>query len=261
MRRFSLLELHEQTWAPAIIRDSVVECVYLLARRQRMVDSMMGPFREFLRRTEAGRVIDLCSGWGGPGLILAEQFARENGRAPHIMLTDRFPRLDHWEAVRRQFAPNLDYYSRPVDAARVPEDLAGGNPRMMHGAFHHFQPEMALAILRDAVENSPGIFISELFPRSLTRYLGFVLGCPWVVPCLPLLTSRQKLVKAMLSWPLPVISAVALWDGMVSALRVYTEADLRELTAGLGDRFEWVHGVCPFGLWGRATYFYGVRRG
>ena len=176
------------------------------------------------------------------------------------MLTDLFPRAKVWKAAREKLSVNVDYWPHCVDATRVDRRLSTGRVRMINNAFHHFPPDAAAAILEDAVNNSNGIFISELYPRGVNHFLQFASTAPWIVPALPVLTSRHRFLKAFFTLAVPIIPIATLWDGMVSALRMYTEAELRRMVAPLGGRFDWVYGTCPYQSAGTATYFYGVPR-
>ncbi len=51
----------------------------------------------------------------------------------------------------------------------------------------------------------------------------------------------------------------AAWDGLVSSLRVYSEAELREMVAPFAGGLEWIHGTYPYRPFGRGYYFFGVR--
>jgi hypothetical protein len=260
VRRFHLFELNEKHWVPSIIRDSVVETVFHTLRRRRVLASMVGPFRDFLRRSGATEVLDLCSGTGGAALMLADEFLRLDIVPPRIILTDLFPRVGLRSEIPDKLSDSVQYWPESMNATQVPKGLADGRPRMIHNGLHHFPPDAARAILEDAVNNSSGIFVSEIFPRGLVHYFHLVLTNFWIVPALPILTSNRRLWKALLFFPVPATPIAVLWDCLVSSLRMYTEAELRHMVAPLGDRFEWVFGTCRYPPAGTATYFYGVPR-
>ena len=127
---------------------------------------------------------------------------------------------------------------------------------MIVNALHHLPPDLAAAVLRGACENGPGIFVAEGFERSPLRF--FPIAPMGIVAMLAnlVLSPRRRLQKLLL---LPVTLAPALWDGIVSTLRVYNEAELRAMVAPLGDAFTWTYGTYPFPLGGRGYWFAGVR--
>ena len=79
-----------------------------------------------------------------------------------FVLTDLHPHVDSWEKAARA-SPYLTYVSTPVNAASAPPELitqhkrAGkGVFRLFNLAFHHFDDELARAILKNTVETSDG---------------------------------------------------------------------------------------------------------
>jgi len=260
MPRPRLFEFHEQPWVPRIIRDSVVEGLYHLVRGRRLLREITGPFLEFIERTGATRLVDLCSGAGGPALVLPEEIALPGRQPPQIVLSDLFPRPKLWEAARRRVPGSVQYWPHPVRATALPDALSQGSPRMLGNALHHFRPEAARAILDDAVAHSPGIFLCEVFPPGLRGFCSMLWPKPWIVAALPFLSSARPLQRILLTLLMPVISSALIWDGAVSSLRMYRAPDLRRLTTPLGDRVEWVYGTFPYRPMGWSTYLYGVHR-
>jgi hypothetical protein len=121
-------------------------------------------------------------------------------------------------------------------------------------------PDAARAILDDAAARSPGIFLCEVFPPGLRGFRSMLWPKSWIVAALPWLSSARPLRRIMLTLLMPVISAALIWDGAVSALRMYREPELRGLIAPFDDRFEWTRGTFPYPPVGESTYLYGVRR-
>jgi hypothetical protein len=64
-------------------------------------------------------------------------------------------------------------------------------------------------------------------------------------------------VKALLT---PVTLAVSAWDGLVSAMRIYSEEELCAMVEPLGDKFRWEYGAFQFPGQGLGYYFFGVPR-
>jgi hypothetical protein len=155
----------------------------------------------------------------------------------------------------------VDFVPDSVDATRISDTLGRGRARVIINSFHHFSPGLARAILHGAAaDGAPGIFLAEGFERNP---LGFASFVPAGLPALmagPVLSERRRLQKALLAWATPVGLLASIWDGVVSTLRVYTEAELRDMVAPLGSAFEWTYGRYSFGAGGRGYYFYGVRR-
>jgi len=257
--RLQLLEWNDHAATPPVLRDAIVETLSRALRWGRMLRGLVEPFQQFLAAAATDEVLDLCAGAGGPARVLATELATR-GTAPRFLLTDLYPRPEPWVAARDEHPGVIDFVEDPVDATAIPADLAGGRARMVINAFHHFPPPLAHAILADAVTGSRGIFISEAFDRNPLRFLAFAPAGLAALLAEPLLSKQDRLTKAMLVWATPIALAAGTWDGLVSTMRIYEEADLRAMVAPLGDRFRWTYGTyrAPFG--GRGYYFYGVPR-
>ena len=259
--RVQAFELNDSAATPKFIRDIVIESLSRTLRWGHMLRGLVPPFQRFLAESGATEVLDLCAGAAGPASILAREMRDGGGIAPpRFLLTDLFPQLDAWEAARAEQPDRIDFVREPVDATRIPEALSEGRARIVINAFHHFPPEIAQAMLADAVRGSRGVFVSESFDRNPLRFLPLApAGLPALLAT-PLLSKRDRLAKAAFTWLTPGALAVSAWDGIVSTLRVYSEADLRAMVAPLGDSFRWEYGTYRFAPFGKGTYFYGVPR-
>jgi len=257
--RRHLFEFNDSPWAPVALRETVIEALSRTLAWGRILEGLVPPFREFLRRAAVDEVLDLCSGAGGPAAILAGEIARAGARPPRFLLTDLQPHPEAWARLRAERPEVIDFVPEPVDATRIPEDVGRGRARIVINALHHFEPALAGTILRGACRQSPGVFVAEGFER---RLLGFVPFAAAGIPALlanPILTPTHQVKKALLTWLTPAAFAVSTWDGLVSTQRVYTEGELRAMVAPLGSAFAWEYGTYEFSPLGRGYYFFGVR--
>ena len=253
--RLQLFEVNDQSWIPEPIRDSLIESLSRALDWGRMLRGLAAPFAEFLDATGSDEVLDLCSGAGGPAAVLVHELRRANRMPPRFLLTDLHPHAERWQVLRDR-EPALDFIPEPVDATDIPAALGAGRARLIVNALHHLPPALAGEVLRAACKDGPGIFVAEGFERNPLRFfpiapMGLVsmFANPWLSP-------RHRLAKFML---MPVSLACAPWDGLVSTLRVYTEAELRKMVEPLGDAFEWSYGTWRFPLGGQGYWFSGVR--
>jgi hypothetical protein len=239
MRRQRWFEIHDQPWFPGYFRDLVTEALEAIWNQNRTYYPIAGRLREAVAASGAERIVDLCSGGGGPWASLYDEVAA--GRALTVCLTDLYPNaLLHRKTVR-----GVASWPEPVDARHVPTELTGF--RTMFSSFHHFDPEAARAILADAFERREGIAIFEgARPNAWT-----ILA----VTAVPFLGVRAALTSKPLRWDrilwscvLPVVPAVLWIDGVLSCLRSYSLDDLRELTRGLeAPDYRWQIGDQPGG--------------
>lgn len=259
--RLQLLELTDQRWLPAPLRDTVIEALSRALDWGRMLEPLVEPFRAFVAATGSTEVLDVCAGSGGPARVLSRALARHDARPPRFVMTDLYPRLAAWRRIRDELPGVVDFVAEPVDATNIPEAIGAGRARVVINAFHHFPPHLARAIVADAVRGSRGIWISEGFDRNPLRFLlPFAPAGLAALAAGPWLTEERALAKGLLTYLTPLPLAVSLFDGLVSTLRVYSEAELRDMVAPFGDELEWTYGEAPFAPFGRAYYFYGVPR-
>ena len=255
--RLQLFEWNDLARTPAPLRDGIVETLSRTLRWGRMMAGLVEPVRGFLAAAGTDEVLDLCAGAGGPAGVLAEELGRA-GAAPRFVLTDLFPRTADWAELARAHPGVIDYVPDPVDATAIPPALAAGRARMVVNAFHHFPPALAQAILDDAVAGARGVFIAEAFERNPLAFLSFAPAGALALAANPLLAKKDRLAKALLTWATPITLAAGTFDGLVSTMRIYSEADLRAMVARHGARFRWTYGTYRYPFGGKGYYFWGV---
>ena len=256
--RLQLFEFNDLPAAPRAARDTIVESLSRTLAWGRMLDGLVAPFEDFLRASGAREVLDLGSGAGGPARILARALAARGARPPRFVLSDLNPQVSAWRAASEAYPDAISFEPSPVDATRVPPALGEGRARTLINVLHHLPPPLAASVLADAARGSAGVFIAEGFERNPLQFANFALAGLPALLLNPLLTDRDRLAKAALTWLTPAALAMALWDGLVSTLRVYTEGELRRMVAPSGDRFRWVYGTYRYPPFGTGYYFYGA---
>ncbi|MGE5236034.1 MAG: class I SAM-dependent methyltransferase [Acidobacteriota bacterium] len=228
MRRFHLFEFHDLAICPPSWRAMLTDILSFFALRFRVFGPIVPRLTRVARELGAPRLVDLCSGSGGPAVAVAGELAAAGEMPLSIVLTDKFPNREAFRRAVDAAGPCLSYVLTAVDATSVPPELSG--LRTLFASFHHFEPATARAILADAVETSQGIGIFEYTERNL-----WIWGLPIVlIPAFawfatPFLrpVSWRRLLWTYL---VPVIPLIAMWDGLVSCLRTYTVDELRALT-------------------------------
>lgn len=257
MGRLHLMEIEDQPWCPAPIRDGGTD---FLEFTQKLAD-LFGPIAPKLaaaiQQTGAREVIDLCSGGAGPWHRLVNGL-EANGAPVSVRLTDLHPNASALTRAERTSNGRIRGELRSVDATCVPDDLRGF--RTLFNSFHHFRPEMGRAILADAVRRREGIAIFEAVersPLSLLQILPATLSTFFVTPFI----RPFRLSRLLLTYLIPAIPALVLFDGMVSCMRVYSPEELRALVESLGDTgYDWDIGRVRASGPGRITYCIGVPR-
>lgn len=258
--RLQLFEFNDLAGVHPAVRDTIVESLSRTLDWGHMLDGLVDPFARFMEASGSTELLDLGAGAGGPARILARALSRSGRTVPRFVLTDLHPRVEAWSAARAAHPEAIDFCATPVDATNVPDDLAAGRARTIINVFHHFPPELATAVLRDAVRGAKGVFVAEGFARHPLQFANFVLAGLPALLANPLLSERDRFAKAVLTWLTPAALGMAVWDGLVSTLRVYEEDELRAMVAPFGQGFRWEYGTFRYLPFGTGTYFYGVPR-
>lgn len=257
MRRLHLFEFHDLVWFPWMWREFLTDFLSFFAGAFRPYSCVAPVLAAALQEVGANRVVDLCSGAGQPVISIAPALREGGVSGLEIVLTDRYPHVAAWTALADTAEVPVSFETAPVDALDVPENLTGF--RTLFTSFHHFAPQQALKILADAVKKNQGIGIFEYTERNWRLWTVPVLMIPllvWVSTPFIRPFSWRRLVWTYL---LPVVPAVAMWDGFVSCLRTYSVEELRGLVEGAdGDRYRWTIGQVGSRWTSRVTFAVGV---
>lgn len=256
MKRRHLFEWEDQDWFPHIFRNYMTDFLRHVILPYKLYEPVIGRIMEAMERSGCDRIVDLCSGSAGPLEQISASLS-ERGRPVSVLLTDKFPNSRAW---RNNIQPGsgIEFMESPVDATAVPEELRGF--RTIFSAFHHFRPEQARAILRDAAESGQPIGVFEITERRKRILIQSLVAVPLAV----LLTtpSIRPFRWGRLFWTylIPVVPLATVWDGLVSCIRTYTPDELQELCKGLGQgRYRWQAGQVPFPVGNQSiTYLIGT---
>jgi len=204
VRRLHLIEIHEQAFCPAGVRNGATDCLNFVANVGQQYCRVLPLIQHTLTVTQCRRIVDLCSGGGGPWFTLARQLEKAHAVPVQIILTDRYPSETATQLAQGKTSRHIEYLATPVDATQVPHELTGF--RTLFTAFHHFSPQDAQTILQNAVDHRQGIGIFEQTQRSLMACL-VMLGLPWLALLALLLAVSLPLE---LDIPPPLASASPL---------------------------------------------------
>ncbi|WWD05784.1 hypothetical protein V865_003867 [Kwoniella europaea PYCC6329] len=194
-------------------------------------------------KKDALKVVDFCSGAGGP-IKKIEKRINKNRKYPiPFHLSDLNPPLDQWKKTygppttsssQREKQKTISYIPYPVDATDTSSSSSMGGVldekhlRTFFLSFHHFNEELARGVLVDAMRGSEGICIFELQQcnfRSL--FMIAMLG-----PLSWLLTpfTRPTLAILFFTYIIPLIPLTLIFDGFISVYRTRSISHILRLT-------------------------------
>jgi hypothetical protein len=246
MRRLHLIEIMDQKWCPSNIRDGITDFLRWFEHFTNIYHPIFPRLKRVLLEFRSERIVDLCSGSGGPWVSLYSDFNYLKEYEPTVLLTDIYPNVPAFEASKSLPAGKIVFYPEPVSATNVPKDLTGF--RTMFSAFHHFPPQGARSILADAVRNKQAIAICEITQRHPLIILT-VCFLPFLVLLATPFIKPFHLWRLLWTYLIPVIPFAFMCDAIVSCLRTYSCKELCELTERVagGDAYYWEIGIEPLG--------------
>lgn len=258
MARIHAFEFEDQTWFPNLLREYMTDFLSHMGGWSKLP---YAPFTERLaeamKATGDARLVDLCSGGGGPALVMAEELRERLALPVELVLTDLYPSAARRERADVALPEWACYEARPIDAQDVPGDLTGF--RLVCNGFHHLNPEQARACLQNAVSQRRGVALVELAQRSPASMLQIALGTLTQLAVTPFI-KPFRWSRLLYTYVVPVVPLCTLWDGVVSCLRVYDPAELEGLVAALETRdYRWEYGrLRARPLPSELTYLIGV---
>jgi hypothetical protein len=228
MNRVSVSEVHEQRWFPKTLRNGVTDALQSIFKVGNIYRSIVPRLGHAVEVAAADRIVDLCSGGGGPWTWLHRVLQQKTPIRLEIWLTDKYPNISAFETARKESDGAIHYCDESINAISIPQRLLGF--RTVFTSFHHFSAHEVVAILQNAIDARQGIGVFEAARRRpltilltiLMLFAGFVTA-PFIRPFRPSLLIWTYLV--------PVIPLVLWFDGILSCLRAYSPDELSQLVS------------------------------
>jgi hypothetical protein len=257
MPRINCPEFEDQTWFPTLLRNMLTDYLQFIYFKSGIFDPLIPLLKRALAETGSGRLVDLCSGGGGPVPYLQQRLAAE-GMTIEATLTDKFPNLVAFRRICGAAGGRLTFVEQSVDASAVPDGLTGF--RTLFTAFHHLPPELAQKVLSDAVNSRQGIGVFEVNERSAAAFFFNLLTPIFILLSTPFIQPRRWR-RFLLTYVLPVVPLVTMWDGIASNLRTYSLKELGQMTAAIPVApgvYSWEMGHIRARSGRRITYLIGL---
>lgn len=257
MGRLHLFEFEDQAWLPSVIRDGITGFLNIIEEKGKLYTPIVPRLRIVLKELKCEKIIDLCSGSGGPWKYLIGRLVDSETSSLEVLLSDKFPsfnilELDTFQASKLEFAPY------PVDATKVPKELKGF--RTLFGSFHHFRPEEAVGILQDVVKCGEGIALFEMTRRNWLSIMYILLLAPISVLLYIPFIKPFRWLRLILTYLVPLLPFMLVSDGIVSCLRTYSLEELQMMVKKVrgNNLYNWEIGMKKYKRFpGGITYLIG----
>jgi hypothetical protein len=223
-RRLHLFEFGDHHWFPQVLHDAETAFLATLYRLLSLLPRLWAErISTVLYHDEPAEILDMCSGSGGPMPAIVKELEKR-GYNVRVTLTDLYPNPGSTSD------PRLVWLAEPLDATDVSPKLGG--VRTMFSAFHHFRPDAARAILKNAFDLRRAICIFESGPGGL---LGAAMAVAAPLHVLAVMPFVRPLRWAYLvfTYLVPLMPLILLWDGIISNLRIYSPEQMHRLTKEL----------------------------
>jgi len=259
MKRIQLFEFEDFAWFPNWLRVCMTRYIVAVHRLIGTPGKLAQLLARALPHASAPRVIDLCSGGGGPMPAVQQILASKYGLGDvSFTLTDLYPNLDAANEINRRGNPSMTYSTSPVDATEVGSDFVG--VRTMTCSLHHMRPELARKILADAQKSRQPFCAYELTNNTPPIWLWW-LALPINLALVLLLTPFVRPLRwqqLVFTYVIPLLPLFIAWDGAVSNARTYTLSDMEELLTELRKPgYTWETGALPSRA-GNNLYLLGI---
>jgi hypothetical protein len=237
--RLHLFEWEDQPWFPAFLRASMTSYLAASYGITPFPQVWADHLSKLMSREAMNDIVDLGSGSGGPVERVVHELGKR-GFSTRVTLTDLYPNVSAFEAGVSQ--PSfIRYWPEPVNASRVPATLYG--IRTMFASFHHFPPNAARGILRDAFEQRRPICIFEASSRTPAGIVSTLL-IPVLVLALTPWVRPLSWVQILFTYLIPILPLLIFWDGFVSQIRTYSARELEDFTRDIqSPAYRWETGL------------------
>jgi hypothetical protein len=190
--------------------------------------------------------VDFASGSGGPTPFFEKhvnaQLESEGKEKVGFVMTDISPHVEAWKsAAKKSQSGMLGFVERSVDATSAPEKevLLEGQPgwvvgrgkkvmRLFSLAFHHFDDELAVRVLRDTMRKGDGFCVFELQSRNWASMVMVSLLWPLAMLLTPVYFWWSP-AHLFFTYLVPLVPFVWVFDGYVSSLRTRTVPEVEDL--------------------------------
>lgn len=222
-----IFEFEDLAWFPGSIRESMTDYLRYLITSLNFYEPAIPIIIEGLKKTNTNKIIDLCSGGGGAIEKVQTDLVQQSDIELEIILTDKFPNTNAFEFISAKNKGRISFSDISVDASDVPENLEGF--RTLFSGFHHFNKDLAKAVLKNAVDARSGIAIFDGGNKNIFAVLSILIFHPILFFLFTPFFQPFRFSRLLFTYLIPVIPFCTVWDGVVSIIRLYKPGELLKM--------------------------------
>jgi len=251
-----LFEFEDLEWFPRTIRESMTDYLRYLITKVDFYRPVVPLIIEGMNKSNANKVIDLCSGGGGAIEQIQNDLKQLSNAEIKIILTDKYPNKSAYEFLSAKTGGVISFLDKSIEAADVPSTLKGF--RTIFSGFHHFNNCTAKAVIKNAVDAKSGIGIFDGGDKHIFAVLVILIVHPLVFLFFTPFFRPFRFSRLFFTYIIPIIPFCTVWDGIVSIIRLYKPNELLQIAREVEpDTYLWSSGKkkCKLGL--HVTYLIG----
>lgn len=241
MARVHLFEFEDLKWFPKNIRNYMTDFLQFVTNKADFYKDTTPKIIESANYMKTNQILDMASGGGGGWQSLTKSLIASNPEMK-IFLSDFYPNHTAFKKLKSQFPNTINYINHSVSALDVKD--ADFKFRTMFLSFHHFKPEDAKEILRNAMINKAGIGIFEGQKRSIEFYIKNFFSPIFVLFATPFIKPFNW-GRILFTYFIPLVPLFVWWDGLVSVARTYSVKELEKIAAEIDPNktYNWDIGI------------------
>jgi len=252
----SFFEFEDLSWFPNVIREGMTDYLRYLIARINFYKPVIPLITEALNQTSSNCIIDLCSGGGGAIEQIQNDLQKQSTLDIKIILTDKYPNCSAFEYISAKTNGRILFSDASVDAADVSKTLTGF--RTIFSGFHHFEPQLAKAVIQNAVDAKSGIGIFDGGDKNILAILFILIIHPIVFIFFTPFFQPFRFSRLLFTYFIPIIPLCSIWDGIVSIIRLYTPDDLLAIASSVdNETYLWKAGKMKSNYGMHVTYLIG----
>lgn len=218
MNRRHFFEFEDLSWFPQRFRSYLTE---ILRMHVEQIYIPVAPLiAEMIEEHSCAKIVDLCSGGGGPWAMLHPLVVSRLERPIQLTLTDKYPP----KSLNGMLPGVAQYCKQSVDATRFP--LEEETLCTLFTGLHHLRPEEVRALINRATQYRQPMAIFEFTERKPVNLLWMLLSTLSLFVIVPFI-KPFKWGRLLFTYIIPIIPLTYFWDSCISHLRSYTTEELR----------------------------------